>query len=738
MPEKQLSNTPSLLVDELEGTIERITYQNEENGYTIARLRRLSEPGEVTVVGNLPGIVVGQMVKLTGTWVNHQQYGRQFEIEGFTFSQPVTPEGLKKFLGSGLIKGIGPVTASNIVEKFGLDSLEIIENEPHRLTRIAGIGEKKAAVIHAAWQDQKQIKEIMIFFQGQGISPFLAAKIYRQYGDKAVEIIRRNPYQLARDIQGIGFKTADDIAQKAGIARNDPYRVQAGILYTLGQLAEDGHCYAEKKQLISETSKILAIAADEIEKQINAIQQDKDIIIDQQAVYLAPYYYAEQIIAQKIASILSSRMDRLSIFDNKSNTKLIAALDRFSPHPLTGNQKDAILLALREKISILTGGPGTGKSTITGGLVQILRANGKSILLAAPTGRAARRLSQTTGMEAKTIHRLLEFSPSYEGGFGRNEHNPLDADMIIIDESSMIDLLLFQHLISALQPGSHLLLVGDVDQLPSVGAGNVLRDLIESGIIPVTRLTEIFRQAEASHIITNAHRINQGQMPEFSRDIDDFFLFVENDSQKAADWVIELVKNRIPARFGYDPINDIQVLTPIHRGPAGVAELNQRLQSALNPPAAVKAEFQQGSRYLRLGDRVMQIRNNYDRMVFNGDLGIIRAVDPEDQTTAIDFDGRLITYDFSDLNEITHAYAISIHKSQGCEFPVVVVPIITSHYIMLQRNLLYTAVTRAKNLVVLVGSQRAIAMAVKNNRIVQRNTLLKKRLLHWYKDPTGN
>ena len=738
MPEQQQSITPSLLINELEGTIERITYQNEENGYTIARLRRLSEPGEVTVVGNLPGIVIGQVVKLTGTWVNHQQYGRQFEVESFTLSQPVTPEGLKKFLGSGLIKGIGPVTASSIVEEFGLDSLDIIENEPHRLTRVTGIGVKKAALIHAAWQDQKQIKEIMIFFQGQGISPLLAAKIYRQYGDKAVEIVRRNPYQLARDIQGIGFKTADSIAQKAGISRNDPFRVQAGILYTLGQLADEGHCYTERSQLISEASKILAISADEIENQISAIQNKQEIIIDQQAVYLAPYYHAEQIIAQKIASILASKLDRLSSFDNSGNERLEMDVERFSPHPLTAKQKHAILLALREKISILTGGPGTGKSTITGSLVQILRAKGKSVLLAAPTGRAARRLSQATGMEAKTIHRLLEFSPSIGGGFGRSEHKPLDADMIIIDESSMIDLLLFQHLISAIQEGSHLLLVGDVDQLPSVGAGNVLRDLIDSGVISVTRLTEIFRQAEASHIITNAHRINQGQLPEFSKEIDDFFLFVENDAQKAADWVVELVKTRIPARFGYDPINDIQVLSPIHRGPAGVAELNQRLQSALNPPATSKVEFQQGSRHFRLGDRVMQMRNNYDRLVFNGDLGIICAVEPEEQITKIDFDGRLITYDFSDLNEITHAYAISIHKSQGCEFPVVVVPIITSHYMMLQRNLLYTAVTRAKNLVVLVGSQRAIAMAVKNNRIVQRNTLLKKRLLNWYKDPTGN
>jgi len=720
--------TQSLLLAEIEGTIERITFQNEENGYTVARLTPFNQSNEVTIVGNLLGVISGQSLKLTGMWVKHPQYGPQFEIQNYSFHYPATIQGLRKYLGSGLIKGIGPVTANQIVETLGLDTLEIIETSSDRLTTVPGIGIKKAASIQAAWQEQKQIKDIMIFLQGHGVSASLASKIYKKYGDDSIAIVRTNPYRLAREVYGIGFKTADRIAQQMGVPSNDPMRIQAGVIYCLGTLADEGHCFAVRNFLHFEAGKLLDVGPNEVSSQLEFLVKSSEIIIEDEVVYLAPFFHAERGTAKKLLLLSHSSRDRLEVFKNLPCEEIFSKLDRTDTDYLSDQQKQAIQIALVSKMSILTGGPGTGKSTITGSIVNILQRYKKTVLLAAPTGRAAKRLSQATGLEAKTIHRLLEFSLAGNKGFIRDQKNPLDADMIIIDEMSMVDILLMNHLLSAVESGTHLLLVGDVDQLPSVGPGNVLRDLIGSEVFPVTRLTEVFRQAQDSHIITNAHRINQGQIPHFPKGALDFFLFVENDPEKAAVRVVELVSQRIPKKFGLDPHRDIQVLTPMHRSAAGVSELNSILQESLNPATPDKVAYNQGFRTLRTDDRVMQVQNNYDRQVFNGDMGIIKSINLEDQVIQVTFDGRNIDYDFSDLNEIIHAYAISIHKSQGSEFPAVVVPLLNQHYMMLQRNLLYTAVTRAKSLVVLVGSRQAIAIAVGNNRIVHRNSRLIARL----------
>ena len=720
--------TQSLLLAEIEGTIERITFQNEENGYTVARLTPFNQSNEVTIVGNLLGVISGQSLKLTGMWVKHPQYGPQFEIQNYSFHYPATIQGLRKYLGSGLIKGIGPVTANQIVETLGLDTLEIIETSSDRLTTVPGIGIKKAASIQAAWQEQKQIKDIMIFLQGHGVSASLASKIYKKYGDDSIAIVRTNPYRLAREVYGIGFKTADRIAQQMGVPSNDPMRIQAGVIYCLGTLADEGHCFAVRNFLHFEAGKLLDVGPNEVSSQLEFLVKSSEIIIEDEVVYLAPFFHAERGTAKKLLLLSHSSRDRLEVFKNLPCEEIFSKLDRTDTDYLSDQQKQAIQIALVSKMSILTGGPGTGKSTITGSIVNILQRYKKTVLLAAPTGRAAKRLSQATGLEAKTIHRLLEFSLAGNKGFIRDQKNPLDADMIIIDEMSMVDILLMNHLLSAVESGTHLLLVGDVDQLPSVGPGNVLRDLIGSEVFPVTRLTEVFRQAQDSHILTNAHRINQGQIPHFPKGALDFFLFVENDPEKAAVRVVELVSQRIPKKFGLDPHRDIQVLTPMHRSAAGVSELNSILQECLNPATPNKVAYNQGFRTLRTDDRVMQVQNNYDRQVFNGDMGIIKSINLEDQVIQVTFDGRNIDYDFSDLNEIIHAYAISIHKSQGSEFPAVVVPLLNQHYMMLQRNLLYTAVTRAKSLVVLVGSRQAIAIAVGNNRIVHRNSRLIARL----------
>ena len=725
----------------LVGTVERITFYNEENGYTVAQLTPEGRACTVTVVGHLPEISPGECLRLHGEWTSHPRYGRQFQVERYATVLPATAAGIEKYLGSGLIKGVGPVTARRIVRHFKLDTLRVIEEEPHRLREVLGVGKHRAALIQKAWQEQKAIKEVMIFLQSHNVSTAHAVKIYKTYGDASIDVVRHDPYRLARDIHGIGFLTADKIARELGLAPDSPQRVQAGITYTLSQMADDGHVYAPEGELVQESTRLLEVpphlvaqgietlaAAQQLHVEYQMVGPPSQAVREERAIYLPPFYYGEIGVANRLKTILNVQKSRLVFYHQADLDRVLDHLAAEDGLALNADQRQAVRTALTHKVTVLTGGPGTGKTTTMRTIIRLLEAHQYRYLLAAPTGRAARRLAEATGREARTIHRLLEFRPQTGRQFQRNEENPLQADMVIVDEASMLDLLLANHLLKAIHPESHLLLVGDVDQLPSVGAGNVLRDLIESGAAAVVHLREIFRQAEGSLIVVNAHRINRGEMPCFSRTATDFFLFPTDDAEQAADLVVDLVQNRIPRRFGFDPLTDVQVLSPLHRGVAGVGELNRRLQAALNPPAQGRPEHRRGAHLFRLGDRVMQITNNYDKEVFNGDIGRITALDPVDQVMTVRLDDRQVEYDFSELDELVHAYAISVHKSQGSEFRAVVVPVLTQHYLMLQRNLLYTAVTRARELVVLVGSRRAIAIAVRNNRVVERHTALDARL----------
>lgn len=727
----------------LVGTVERITFYNEENGYTVAQLTPEGRDHTVTVVGNLPEIGPGECLRLHGEWTTHPRYGRQFQVERSETVLPATAAGIEKYLGSGLIKGIGPVTARRIVRRFKLDTLRIIEEEPHRLREVLGVGKHRAALIQKAWAEQKAIKEVMIFLQSHNVSTTHAVKIYKTYGDASIDVVRNDPYRLARDIQGIGFLTADKIARELGLTPDSPQRVQAGIAYTLSQMADEGHVYAPEGELVHESTRLLDVTPDLVAQGIETLAAEQQVHIEypmaydqsrgqilqeERAIYLPPFYYGEIGVANRLKTILNVRQSRLAFYRQANLERVFDHLAAEGGLTLNEGQRQAVRTALTHKVTVLTGGPGTGKTTAVRTIIRLLEAKRFSYALAAPTGRAAKRLAEATGREAKTVHRLLEFKPQEGFHFKRNEENPIEADMVVVDEASMLDLLLTNHLLKAIHPASHLLLVGDMDQLPSVGAGNVLRDVIESGTAAVVRLSEIFRQAEGSLIVINAHRINRGEMPLFSRNATDFFLFPADDAEQAADLVVDLVHNRIPCRFGFDPPADIQVLSPLHRGAAGVGELNRRLQAALNGPAENKAECRRGATLFRLGDRVMQTVNNYDKEVFNGDMGHITALDPVDQVMTVRIDSRPVKYDFSELDELTHAYAVSVHKSQGSEYRAVVMPVLTQHYMMLQRNLLYTAVTRAKELVVLVGSRKAIAIAVRNNRIAERHTALDVRL----------
>ncbi len=724
----------------IEGAIERITFHNEENGYTVARLVPDGKDTEVTVIGNMLGVQVGEHVRLEGEWTVHGQYGRQFKVERYASVLPATAAGIEKYLGSGLVKGVGPVTAKRIVRKFGADTLTVIDETPERLHEVLGVGPKRVTLIKSAWHEQRQIREVMVFLQSHGVSPALAVRIYKHYGDGAAGVVRNDPYRLARDIHGIGFITADKIARNLGIAPDAPERVAAGVAYTLSQKADEGHVYVPQAELVEEAAKLLDVPAPLASAAIEALRQDEQVrvepvagasgIAEERAVYLTPFYYGEVGVAGRLRRLMDAVEDRCFVFRSFDLPQGLAVVQRDTGLRLVAQQQAAVRTALTERVTVLTGGPGTGKSTSMLTLIRLLDAARRSYVLASPTGRAAKRLSEATGKEAKTIHRLLEWSPGGAGGFTfqRNEDNPLDVDMVIVDEASMLDLLLTNHLLKAIPPGAHLLLVGDIDQLPPVGAGNVLRDVIDSGAAAVVRLDVIFRQAAGSFIIENAHRINRGQMPEWRPEqSQDFFLFQTDDPERAAELVVEIVQERIPRKFGI-PASDVQVLSPMHRGAVGVGALNERLQGALNPPAATKPERRIGGRIFRLGDRVMQMRNNYDKDVFNGDLGQITALDPVEQTLLVRIDDRAVSYDFLELDELVHAYAVSVHKSQGSEFPAVVVPITTQHYMMLQRNLLYTAVTRARKLVVLVGSPRAVAIAVNNNRTADRYSALAERL----------
>lgn len=740
------------MTETLIGTIERITYYSEESGYTVAQLTPEGRAYTVAVVGNLLEVSPGESLRLRGQWATHPRYGRQFQVERYTTVMPATVAGIEKYLGSGLIKGIGPVTARRIVRRFKLDTLRIIEEEPQRLREVLGVGKHRASRIREAWEEQKAIKEVMLFLQSHNVSTSHAVRIFKTYGDASIDVVRNDPYRLARDIHGIGFLTADKIAHELGLAHDSPQRVQAGISYTLSQMADDGHVFVPKGELVHESVSILNVPAALVTEGVEHLAAEHGVHVEaltydsveslphlqplheEQAVYLPPFYHGEIGVANRLKGLLRADRSRLAFYREADLGRVFDHVARQGGLVLNEEQRQAVRTALIHKVAVLTGGPGTGKTTAVQMVIRLLEAKGFRYALAAPTGRAAKRLAEATGRPAKTIHRLLQFKPQKGLQFQRNEANPLEADLVIVDEASMLDLLLTHHLLKAIHPESHLLLVGDVDQLPSVGAGNVLRDIIDSGAAAVVRLDEIFRQAEGSLIIENAHRINRGEMPLFSgaagdkRPSADFFLFPAEDAEQAADLIVDLVQNRIPRRFGLDPLEDIQVLSPLHRGAAGVGELNRRLQLALNSPAKARLEHRRRSQVFRVGDRVMQIRNNYDRDVFNGDMGRIIALDAVNQVLVVRMDDEDVAYAFSELDELVHAYAVSVHKSQGSEYRAVVIPTLTQHYVMLQRNLLYTAVTRAKELVVLVGTRRAIAIAVHNNRIVDRHSALDTRL----------
>ena len=698
--------------------VERITYQNPENGYSVLKVKVKGYNDLVTLVGNLLEVPVGSVLLCRGEWKVDKRYGSQFVAATWEETMPATVYGIEKYLGSGLVKGIGPRFARAIVQRFGTETIDIIETEIERLYEVPNIGRKRVAKIRESWEKQKDIKNVMLFLQGSGVSTAYAAKIYREYGKESIDKVRENPYRLADDIWGIGFKTADGIAAKMGYEKEDPRRCRSGILYTLGQLSDEGHVYAGEEQLVKTAGQLLEAGETAIRDTLAGMLQAEDLILDKDAIYLPPFYHAECGTSRRLRDLAEST--GRSLFDGL-----------FDPSSLTAEtgieydevQLAAIRQAVTSKVMVLTGGPGTGKTTTTQGIIAALKKAGLRVLLAAPTGRAAKRMSEATGMEAKTIHRLLEYNP--QDGYKRNDENPLEGDALIVDECSMIDILLMNNLLKAVPVGMRLVFVGDIDQLPSVGAGNVLRDIIDSQRIPVVRLVCIFRQAQKSRIVMNAHAINQGRFPDTSNGRDtDFFFMREDDPERAAETIVRLVKERLPRAYRESP-DRIQVLTPMQRGVVGAANLNLLLQQALNPSGP---SLNRGGYTYRQGDRVMQQRNNYDKDVFNGDLGYIREVDTEERTLKVDFDGKWVEYDVTELDELTLAYATTIHKAQGSEYPIVVMPVLMTHFVMLQRNLIYTGITRAKKICVLLGAAKALAYAVRNVSVLKRNTRLKERL----------
>ena len=797
--------------------MERITYQNETNGYTVIKCRAKNYQDLVTVVGAMPDVHVGSVLSLTGQWKVDAKYGRQFAMETFEETLPATVYGMEKYLGSGLIKGIGPKYAKKIVGQFGADTLNIIEDQPDRLLEIPGIGRARVESIKRSWLEQMEIKNIMVFLQSHDVSTSHATKIYKTYGNDSIKVVQENPYRLADDIWGIGFKTADTIAEKMGFGKEKYARLRSGLFYTLNKLSEDGHCYATRKMLLEKGAELLGVEDGLLAMTLDEMIRTKDVITDNipqdsvhtlsaaqepdnsgldessdqvdyslyeqylsgldasrnlsgnpsgsarasssrdtsvagngaktdtfdptdpmyKAVYLPPFYFSETGTAKRLTSILHAQP---SVHVDTGN---LAQRITFR----TGMQYDEIQMqaiqeAVTSKVLVLTGGPGTGKTTTTLGIITAFADAGAKILLAAPTGRAAKRLSEATGREAKTIHRLLEFKPPE--GYQKNEEKPLEGDVLIVDECSMIDIMLMYNLLKAVPDSMTLILVGDIDQLPSVGAGNVLRDIIESGCVPVVRLKRIFRQAQKSRIIMNAHRINEGQMPDLSNGrTSDFFFMEEEDPEKAVSTITKLVKENL-SRYYHTPASEIQVLTPMQRGVVGASNLNQALQEALNPISQQGTPGSYGTfgyggadsvpflrhagMQFRQRDKVMQIRNNYDKEVFNGDIGIISFVDTQNRTLTVDFDGRNVSYDISELDELVLAYATTIHKSQGSEYPIVVMPVLMNHYVMLQRNLIYTGITRAKKILVIVGTRKALSYAVHHVTVTKRNTMLAVRI----------
>ncbi len=706
------------------GTVSRIVYVNEENGWAVIRVR--TDAGlSVSVVGTLLGVRQGDRLRLSGRWTRHPKFGEQLEVTGYVPIAPSTREGIRRFLASGRLRGVGPVTAERIVDQFGLQSLEVLEHEPERLLEISGIGHRKADRIVRSWEEHRGIYPVMVFLQSHGVSPTLAVKIHKRFGAAAVEAVRENPYVLAEEIHGVGFLTADRIARSLGIEPDAPERLRAGLIHTLGQAVTDGHVYLPRERLLEEAARLLDIEEALLDAPLNVLHDQSTVELepgsDGDAVFLPRLHEAEVVTATELIRIMEG--SRPFAVDAAS---AVAAFEKSSGLKLAPEQRQAVATALEQPITVITGGPGTGKTTIVRGLTSVLAANDRSVLLAAPTGRAAKRLAEATGMPARTVHRLLEYQPA-DHAFARHRQRPLEGDLLVVDEVSMLDVELAAALLAAVPSYCRLVLVGDADQLPSVGPGHVLGDVIASGRVAVVRLERIFRQQRDSLIVANAHRINHGNMPVLTSgdELADFYFVERSEPAGAAATLLELVATRIPERFGLDPVKDVQVLTPVHRGELGVTSLNAELQGALNP---VGEAIEIGFRTFRRHDKVMQVRNNYDLGVFNGDSGTIHGVDEEEGTLLVNFDGRLVAVPQDNLDELTVAYACTIHKSQGSEYPAVVVALHDQHWVMLQRNLVYTAVTRGRRLVVIVGTRRALARGIRNATQRRRFTRLSERL----------
>ncbi len=691
------------------GIVDTYLFYSESNGYSVFKL----EDG-TSVVGNLPKLNEGDRVELSGGWVEHPRYGKQFKVESANISYPTTDSGIIKYLGSGMLRGIGPVTAKRIVSKFGETTLDIFDNNISRLIEVEGIGKKKLELIKEGWEEQKSVRNVMLFLQSNGISSTYSLKIYKEYGDAAPDLIQSNPYRLISDIWGIGFKTADDIGRNLGFTGDDPFRLKAGIVHTLQQAVKDGHTFLPKDVLIKEASYILQADVGYSDSLFEQLEENGEIYIEKNRVYAFDFYHAEREIENSITALLRITPEKPPKLD-----KILSSFKENYSH----EQLEAIRTSYSEKILIITGGPGTGKTTTLKGIIQLFQTFDKKIMLAAPTGRAAKRMTEVIGLEAKTIHRLLEFNPK-DHSFNQNADNPLETDLLIVDEISMIDTLLMYNLIVAISKNTTLILVGDIDQLPSVGAGNVLKDLIASEQIPVIQLNTIFRQAKDSDIIINAHRINKGEMPALNFIKETDFVFLDEGSNpKIPEKILRLCSNELPRKFDFNPVEDIQILSPIYKGDVGVTALNKLFQNELNNSFVV---YSQGEKIFKANDKVMQLRNNYDKNVFNGDIGFVEGTDNESKIMYISFEGRIIDYKFEDLDEITLAYAVTVHKSQGSEFPCIIMPLTTSHYMMLQRNLLYTAITRATKLLILIGTKKALSMGVNNNKVRNRFTSLFK------------
>ncbi len=718
-------------MDCIEGSLEKIVFENHENGFMVARFRQSPKNKLTTVVGNLGSVHVGEALSLEGEWVENKKFGPQFKVNTYIVKPPSSLEGIAKYLGSGVVKGIGPVMAERIVEMFGLEALDILENHPLLLSRVEGLGRKRIKQIKKEWDNQKESRDVMIFLQGHGITPVYSMKIFKRYGKESVQKVQENPYRLAQEIFGIGFLTADKIARNLGVEVNSPLRARAGLIYVMTKYQGDGHVYVPELMLLEQAEKILQIELIVLEEALNTLYEKKELIVDrdednEKIVYLKVLYLAETGVAERIKELCDGK-NGLPEVDIEAEIAWAEKEEQIELAPL---QREAVFKALKNKVMVITGGPGTGKTTILKTILMILKKMKASYRLAAPTGRAAKRMREATGGDASTLHRLLEFNPK-GGKFQRDFENPLEEQVVIVDETSMLDIVLAFYFFKAVEDKAHVILVGDIDQLPSVGPGSVLKNIIDSGVTEVVKLSEIFRQAEKSLTIVNAHRINQGQLPIIKKpegdEIPDFFFVEKDDPKEVAKTIKQLVLKRIPEKFNFDPVDDIQILSPMYKGAAGVDEINSSLQTELNAEAKF---IERGDRIFREGDKVMQIRNNYDKEVFNGDIGRVFDIDNEEQEVAVDFLGTIVRYDYLSLDELKLAYSISVHKSQGSEFRAVIVPLTTEHYIMLQRNLLYTAITRGKELVVLVGSTKALRAAVRNDQIKNRFTNLKSFLIN--------